>query len=126
MDSESEILTLPEQIYREGEESIALGTVQQYSNWNLVSKVEEALGECLFQKIRSSFLGPLVELGLKMKAKKGIRFSGKIFHYLMQQRVKTKGSTLWFRVDSQPIRFSLREFYLTTGNKVLQSFLKLN
>nr|AAD25573.1 hypothetical protein [Arabidopsis thaliana] len=115
MDSESEILTLPEQIYREGEESIALGTVQQYSNWNLVSKVEEALGECLFQKIRSSFLGPLVELGPKMKAKKGIRFSGKIFHYLMQQRVKTKGSTLWFRVDSQPIRFSLREFYLTTG-----------
>jgi len=63
MDSESEILTLPEQIYREGEESIALETVQQYSNWNLVSKVEEALGECLFQKIRSSFLGPLVELG---------------------------------------------------------------
>ena len=46
MDSESEILTLPEQIYREGEESIALGTVQQYSDWNLVSKVEEALGEC--------------------------------------------------------------------------------
>ncbi|CAB88532.1 putative protein [Arabidopsis thaliana] len=115
MDSESEILTLPEQIYREGEESIALGTVQQYSDWNLVSKVEEALGECLFQKIRSSFFGPLVELGPKMKAKKGIRFSGKIFHYLMQQRVKTKGSTLWFRVDSQPIRFSLREFYLTTG-----------
>nr|AAD25588.1 hypothetical protein [Arabidopsis thaliana] len=115
MDSESEILTLPEQIYREGEESIALGTVQQYSDWNLVSKVEEALGECLFQKIRSSFLGPLVELEPKMKAKKGIRFSGKILHYLMQQRVKTKGSTLWFRVDSQPIRFSLREFYLTTG-----------
>ncbi|AAC62793.1 T2L5.5 gene product [Arabidopsis thaliana] len=115
MDSESEILTLPEQIYIEGEESIALGTVQQYSDWNLVSKVEEALGECLFQKIRSSFLGLLVELGPKMKAKKGIRFSGKIFHYLMQQRVKTKGSTLWFRVDSQPIRFSLREFYLTTG-----------
>nr|AAC97213.1 hypothetical protein [Arabidopsis thaliana] len=101
MDSESEILILPEQIYKEGEESIALGTVQQYSDWNLVSKVEEALGE--------------FELGLKMKAKKGIRFSGKIFHYLMQQRVKTKGSTLWFRVDSQPIRFSLREFYLTTG-----------
>nr|AAD25852.1 hypothetical protein [Arabidopsis thaliana] len=115
MDSESEILALPEQIYREGEESITLGTVQQYSDWNLVSKVEEALGEYLFQKIRSSFLGPLVELGPKMKAKKGIRFSGKIFHYLMQQRVKTKGSTLWFRVDSQPIRFSLREFYLTTG-----------
>ena len=46
MDSESEILILPEQIYKEGEESIALGTVQQYSDWNLVSKVEEALGEC--------------------------------------------------------------------------------
>jgi len=82
MDSESEILTLPEQIYKEGEESIALGTVQQYSDWNLVSKVEEALGESLFQKIRSLFLGPLVELGPRMKAKKGIRFSKKNFTIL--------------------------------------------
>ena len=73
-----------------------MGMVQQHSDWSLVKKVEEALEESLFEKIRNSFLGPLVELGPRMKAKGGIKFSGKIFHYLMQQRVKTKGSTLWF------------------------------
>jgi len=122
MDLESEILTLPEQIYKEDDESIAIGTVQQHSDWSLVNKVEEALGESLFQKIRSFFLGPLVELRPRMKANKGIRFSGKICHYLMQQRVKTKGSTLWFRVDSQPTRFSLREFFLTTGTMIYNRF----
>ena len=82
MDSESEILTLPEQIYKEGNESIAMGTVQQHSDWILVNKVEEALGESLFDKIRSSFFGSLVELGPRMKAKKGIRFSEKKFTIL--------------------------------------------
>jgi len=122
MDSESEILTLPEQIYKEGDESIAMGTVQQHSDWSLVNTVEEALGESLFEKIKSFFLGPLVELGPRMKAKQGIRFFWENLHYLMQQRVKTKGLTLWFRVDSQPIRFSLREFFLTTSNMIYNRF----
>jgi len=120
MDSESEILTLPEQIYKQGKESISIGTVLHHSDWSLVKKVEDALGDTLFAKIKSSFPGPLVDLPPRMKAKKGIKISGKTFHYLMLHSVRTKGSTLWFRLDSQPLWFSMREFFLATGN--LQSF----
>ena len=80
----------------------------QHSDWSLVKRVENALGD--------TFLGPLIDLAPRMKAKKGVKFLGNIFHYLKLQRVKTKGLTLWFRVDSQPLRFFMREFFLTTGN----------
>ncbi|OAP09804.1 hypothetical protein AXX17_AT2G09700 [Arabidopsis thaliana] len=73
MDSESEILTLPEQIYKEGDESISMGTVLQHSDWSLDKKVEDVLGESLFEKIISYFLGPLVDLGPRIKAKRGTK-----------------------------------------------------
>ncbi|CDY63618.1 BnaC07g48000D [Brassica napus] len=36
-------------------------------------------------------------------------------HFLMQRRVLTQGEDLWFTFSDQPMRFSLREFHLTTG-----------
>lgn len=36
-------------------------------------------------------------------------------HYLLQRRIITKEEELWFTFGEQPMRFSLREFFLTTG-----------
>lgn len=104
-------LKLPKLI--QDDEQDSKGTIIQHSDWGLVERVKQALGIKLFEKLQQSFLGRVIEIASKIG---DIKFSGKIFHFLMQRRLKTKGSSLWFVVDSQPIRFSLREFFLTTGN----------
>lgn len=111
MNDSMESLTLPPRIYNPGFEPDVGGVIIQHSNLSLVKTVEAALGKKLFAKIEESFLQPIVKLGRR----NGMNFSAKVFHFLMQRRVLTKGRDLWFTFNSQPIRFSLREFFLTTG-----------
>ena len=42
----------------------------QHSDWSFVKRIEDALGGTLFAKIRYSFIGQLIDLAPKMKAKK--------------------------------------------------------
>ena len=45
-------------------------------------------------------------------------FSGQLVHYLLQRKLKTsKTQEIWFAVGGKPIRFSLKEFALTSGLK---------
>ncbi|XP_010513139.2 PREDICTED: uncharacterized protein LOC104789090 [Camelina sativa] len=108
--SNFEALVLPEPIYGMGFEPIVGANICQHSDLSLVAKVKHALGKASFTKLQSSFLGPIINLSAR-----DIKFSGKLFHYVMLRRLKTRGRNLWFTVDMQPLRFSMREFFLTTG-----------
>ncbi|XP_010451703.1 PREDICTED: uncharacterized protein LOC104733867 [Camelina sativa] len=108
--SDFEPLALPEPTYGMGLEPIVGANICQHSDLSLVAKVKHTLGKASFTKLQSSFLGHIINLSAR-----DIGFSGKIFHYLMLRRLKTRGRNLWFTVDMQPLRFSLREFFLTTG-----------
>ena len=45
-------------------------------------------------------------------------FSGQLVHYVLQRKLKTsKTQEIWFAVGGKPIRFSLKEFALTSGLK---------
>ncbi|XP_010468467.1 PREDICTED: uncharacterized protein LOC104748543 [Camelina sativa] len=105
-----EPLALPEPTYGMGLEPIVGANICQHSDLSLVAKVKHTLGKASFTKLQSSFLGHIINLSAR-----DIGFSGKIFHYLMLRRLKTRGRNLWFTVDMQPLRFSMREFFLTTG-----------
>ncbi|XP_020871420.1 uncharacterized protein LOC9300102 [Arabidopsis lyrata subsp. lyrata] len=106
-----DVLNLPPRIYNPGFEPNIGAVVIQHFETHLVKKVELALGEEQFNLIKASFLGPIIELAKRS----GVNFSGKIFHFLMQRRLLLKEKNLWFTFDSQPMRFSEREFLLTTG-----------
>ncbi|CAL9222840.1 unnamed protein product, partial [Arabidopsis halleri] len=106
-----DVLYLPPRIYNPGFEPNIGAVVIQHFETHLVKKVELALGEEQFNLIKASFLGPIIELATRS----GVNFSGKIFHFLMQRRLLLKEKNLWFTFDSQPMRFSEREFLLTTG-----------
>ncbi|CAD5318226.1 unnamed protein product [Arabidopsis thaliana] len=57
-----------------------------------------------------TFLGPIVEF-----AEMDLAFSSHIVHHLLQRRILTNNDELWFVFANQPMRFSLREFIITTG-----------
>lgn len=115
-----DVLNLPPRIYNPGFEPNIGAVVIQHFETHLVKKVELALGEEQFNLIKASFLGPIIELAKRS----GVNFSGKIFHFLMQRRLLLKEKNLWFTFDSQPMRFSEREFLLTTGISKLVLFCK--
>lgn len=108
---ESTTLKLPLRAYDPGSQPKLEAGVRQYSRLSYVQKVESILGAEKFKPLESSFLRPVIELSRRT----GITVSGKMLHFLLQRRLFTRGDSLWFSFAAQPIRFSEREFFLTTG-----------
>uniref|UniRef100_A0A0D3DNQ6 DUF1985 domain-containing protein n=1 Tax=Brassica oleracea var. oleracea TaxID=109376 RepID=A0A0D3DNQ6_BRAOL len=73
--------------------------------------VASELTKSEFKRLEDSPLNPIVKLGMR----EGINFSGKLFQFLMEKRVERKGNMMWFTFASQLMRFSEREFFLTTS-----------
>ncbi|EOA37431.1 hypothetical protein CARUB_v10011402mg [Capsella rubella] len=101
---------LPKGIYDDGSEPNISASFIQHSDLRLVPKVKAVLSNESFKKLQNSFLGHIIKIEAK-----SLKFLGKLFHYIMMRRLKTKGNNLWFRIASQPTRFSMREFFLSTG-----------
>lgn len=105
-------LSLPPRIYGAGTEPPDIPKmVIQHSSIDYVSEVAQILGKEEFDQIENSHLGSIV----KLARRSSVVFSKNLFHFLMQRRVLTKGKDLWFTFCDQLMRFSMREFYLTTG-----------
>jgi len=83
--------------------------VSKHSSNKIVSNVREALETIEFNTLMDTFLGPIVEF-----AEMDVAFSSHIVHHLLQRRILTHNDELWFVFADQPIRFSLREFIITT------------
>ncbi|CAN7032114.1 unnamed protein product [Brassica oleracea var. botrytis] len=92
-------MRLPGRVYEAGEPPDNPKAIIHHSKIDYVEKVEDILGKEEFSLIENSHIGSIL----------------KLFHFLMQRRVLTQGGDLWFTFSDQPMRFSLREFHLTTG-----------
>ncbi|CAF1708937.1 unnamed protein product [Brassica napus] len=92
-------LRLPGRVYEAVETPDNPKAIIHHSKINYVEKVEDILGKEEFSLIENSHIGSIL----------------KLFHFLMHRRVLTQGEDLWFTFSDQPMRFSLREFHLTTG-----------
>ncbi|XP_023634575.1 uncharacterized protein LOC111829541 [Capsella rubella] len=102
-------LLLPNGIYEDGSEPFSQASIIQHTDNKLIWRVKAVLSDESFKQLEVSFLGHIIKI-----ASKSFKFSGKLFHYIMMRRLKTKGNILWFRIASQPTRFSMREFFLST------------
>lgn len=94
--------------------------ITTYTQFKYVHELEKILSESLFQRLRNTFLGPVINSALRTdggaQKVKGLGFSGQIVHFLLSRQIDTgRRNELWFHMGGQPMRFSLREFYLTTG-----------
>ncbi|KAL1198211.1 hypothetical protein V5N11_002520 [Cardamine amara subsp. amara] len=105
-------ITLPELKERE---NIKVEQVNNYSNFDYVKLVEEALGAPLFSRLKNTFLGPIIDAA--SRSSDGSDFSGKAVYLIMSRYIKTepRNDELWFHFGGQPMRFSLREYFLVTG-----------
>uniref|UniRef100_A0A0D3A821 Ubiquitin-like protease family profile domain-containing protein n=1 Tax=Brassica oleracea var. oleracea TaxID=109376 RepID=A0A0D3A821_BRAOL len=104
-------LRLPGRVYEAGEPPDNPKAIIHYSKIDYVEKVEDILGKEEFSLIENSHIGSI----LKVVKRSRVQFSEELFHFLMQRRVLTQGEDLWLTFSDQPMRFSLREFHLTTG-----------
>ncbi|KAF3604712.1 hypothetical protein F2Q69_00034643 [Brassica cretica] len=104
-------LRLHGRLYEAGEPPDNPKAIIHHSNIDYVEKVEDKLGKEEFSLIENSHIGSI----LKVVKRSRVQFSKELFHFLMQRRVLTQGEDLWFTFSDQLMRFSLREFHLTTG-----------
>ncbi|XP_033131359.1 uncharacterized protein LOC117129050 [Brassica rapa] len=104
-------LKLPGRVYEAVETPDNPKAIIHHSKIDYIEKVEDILGKEEFSFIENSHIGSI----LKLVKRNRVQFSEELFHFLMQRRVLTQGEDLWFTFSDQPMRFSLREFHLTTG-----------
>ncbi|CDY21697.1 BnaA09g44480D [Brassica napus] len=86
-------LKLPGRVYEAVETPDNPKAIIHHSKIDYIEKVEDILGKEEFSFIENSHIGSILKL----------------------RRVLTQGEDLWFTFSDQPMRFSLREFHLTTG-----------
>lgn len=104
----AESIKLPKLVDISGDAS---KVVCHYSNLPYVQIVAGELTKSEFKRLEDSPLNPIVKLGMR----EGINFSGKLFQFMMEKRVELKRNMMWFTFASQLMRFSEREFFLTTS-----------
>ncbi|CAN6869628.1 unnamed protein product [Brassica oleracea] len=104
-------LRLPGRVYEAVETPDNPKAIIHHSKIDYVEKVEDILGKEEFSLIENSHIGSI----LIVVKRNRVQFSEELCHFLMQRRVLTQGEDLWFTFSDQPMRFSLREFHLTTG-----------
>lgn len=98
-------------MFEPGSEKGVLQRVNKHCTLKYVAIVKEALGSD-FKKIEDSFLGPIIQMGMRNNA---MVFSRNLIHELLLRRIKVGKKNLWFSFGEQLMRFSLREFHLATG-----------
>ncbi|CAN7105094.1 unnamed protein product [Brassica rapa subsp. narinosa] len=106
-------LALPELRYPIGSEPEKTISINQHSIVAYIKTVKEILGNDEFNRIRGTFLGPVIKLG-----ERSLKLSAKIVHAVLTKSIKTvKRHEAWFYFGAQPMRFSIREFHMVTGLK---------
>ncbi|CAF1828890.1 unnamed protein product, partial [Brassica napus] len=106
-------LALPELRYPIGSEPEKTISINQHSIVAYNKTVKEILGNDEFNRIRGTFLGPVIKLG-----ERSLKLSAKIVHAVLTKSIKTvKRHESWFHFGAQPMRFSIREFHMVTGLK---------
>ncbi|CAN7022395.1 unnamed protein product [Brassica rapa subsp. trilocularis] len=106
-------LALPELRYPIGSEPEKTISINQHSIVAYIKTVKEILGNDEFNRIRGTFLGPVIKLG-----ERSLKLSAKIVHAVLTKSIKTvKRREAWFHFGAQPMRFSIREFHMVTGLK---------
>ncbi|WZZ90446.1 hypothetical protein YC2023_119025 [Brassica napus] len=106
-------LALPELRYPIGSEPEKTISINQHSIVAYIKTVKEILGNDEFNRIRGTFLGPVIKLG-----ERSLKLSAKIVHAVLTKSIKTvKRHESWFHFGAQPMRFSIREFHMVTGLK---------
>ncbi|CAN7042555.1 unnamed protein product [Brassica rapa subsp. trilocularis] len=106
-------LALPELRYPIGSEPEKTISINQHSIVAYIKTVKEILGNDEFNRIRGTFLGPVIKLG-----ERSLKLSSKIVHAVPTKNIKTvKRHEAWFHFGAQPMRFSIREFHMVTGLK---------
>lgn len=103
-------LHLPERVFKPGTETDMLDRVNRASEKSILKTVESFLGAD-FKRLEESFLGPIITF----VKRKDICFSRHLIHHFLQRRILSNSEELWFVFAEQPMRFSLREFIITTG-----------
>lgn len=105
-------LHLPKRLFVPGIEIDNISRVAKHSsNKTVLKTVEDALEPEEFQKLEDSFLGKVIAFARREE----IKFSSHLVHHFLQRRILTRNDELWFAFAEQPMRFSLREFVITTG-----------
>ncbi|WZZ26701.1 hypothetical protein YC2023_010102 [Brassica napus] len=106
-------LALSELRYPIGSEPEKTISINQHSIVAYIKTVKEILGNDEFNRIRGTFLGPVIKLG-----ERSLKLSAKIVHAVLTKSIKTvKRHESWFHFGAQPMRFSIREFHMVTGLK---------
>ncbi|KAL0702480.1 hypothetical protein Bca4012_058602 [Brassica carinata] len=111
MSTSADKIVLPKRVFEPGSEKGVLDRVKKHCTLKYVAIVKEALGSD-FKKIEDSFLGPIIQMGMRDKA---MVFSRNLIHELLLRRIKVGKKDLWFSFGEQLMRFSLREFHFATG-----------
>ncbi|KAF3557798.1 hypothetical protein F2Q69_00016492 [Brassica cretica] len=71
-------------------------TINNYASFFYVQTLEKELGDSLFSRLRSTFLGPIIEAGLQPID--GLVFSAKSVHFVVSRRIMTTQTfKCWFR-----------------------------
>lgn len=104
---------LPEMMFAEGEEPVGV-RVLTYQSSRAINTILEALDDDEIQYLRQTSFGKLIDIAEKPG------FSGRFARYLLSRQLKVeKKHEAWFCFTGKPIRFSLREFAIVTGLRVV-------
>ncbi|WZZ54124.1 hypothetical protein YC2023_054231 [Brassica napus] len=68
-------------------ENIKPLSINNYASFFYVQTLEKELGDSLFSRLRSTFLGPIIEAGLQPTD--GLVFSAKSVHFVVSRRIMT-------------------------------------
>ncbi|KAF8100704.1 hypothetical protein N665_0218s0042 [Sinapis alba] len=100
-DSLSIKLAMPELKYQIGSVPSQNVSINQYSSYAYINIVNNILREDEFNRIRETFLGPMIKLG-----KRSLKLSWKIVHTILTRSIKImKKHEAWFHFLAQPMRF---------------------
>ncbi|KAF8104127.1 hypothetical protein N665_0178s0012 [Sinapis alba] len=88
-------------------------SINQHSTFVYIYSIKDVLREEEFNKIRETFLEPVIKL-----CERCLKLSGKIVDTILTKSIKTvKKHETWFYFGAQPLRFSIKEFHMVTGLK---------
>ena len=94
-------------------ENIKPLSINNYELFSYVHTLQKEFGDSLFSRLRSMFLGLIIEEWLRPID--GLAFSVKVVHFMLSRRIMTTRTyELWFRFARKPMGFSLQEYYLVT------------
>ncbi|EOA33843.1 hypothetical protein CARUB_v10021326mg [Capsella rubella] len=101
-------IKVPELCFKIGDEPRSDVKINQFPSYELVKEVKSILSPQEFQRIKSTFLGPVLKI-----IGRGLIMSGKMVHCFLSRSLKvSKSNEIWVHFGGQPMRFSIREFHM--------------